>query len=98
MNDSKNNSCNGIKENNGKLRMKFGKQIQINKLILLRYGRLCSTSNDNSITIYEKYNFQIQTKIKLKSIIEDIVDLSGGLIVKKKMLVNYIFIEKKILN
>ena len=84
MYDSKKNSCNGIKENNDKLRMKFGKQIQINELILLRDGRLCSTSNDDTITIYDKYNYQIQTKIKLKSMIEDIVDLSGGLIVKQK--------------
>ena len=73
------------KNNNVKLQLKFGKQIKINKLILLSDGRLCSTSNDNSsFTIYDKYNYQIQSKIRLKSLIEDIVELYSDLIVKQK--------------
>ena len=94
MNGSKNNVDNGIRENNSKLQLKFEKQIQINKLILLSDGRLCSTSN-NSITIYNKDNYQIQTKIKLNSMIENIVELSGCLIVKQKHVYELYIYRKK---
>lgn len=63
MNVPKNNYYNGIKENNSKLQLKFGKQIQINELILLSDGRLCSTSNNNSITIYDKIIIKSKRKL-----------------------------------
>lgn len=63
MNVPKNNYYNGIKENNSKLQLKFGKQIQINELILLCDGRLCSTSNNNSITIYDKIIIKSKRKL-----------------------------------
>ena len=86
----------GIKKSNFKLKNKFEKKIEINNLILLSDGRLCSISNAcSSIFIYDKSSYQIQSKIKLKSLIEDIVELSGGLIVKQKYIYELYIFRKK---
>ena len=82
------------KNNNIKLRLKFEKQIKIDNLILLSDGRLCSTEK-SSITLYDKSNYQIQSKIKLKSLIEDIVELSSDLIVKQKNFYELYIFRKK---
>jgi hypothetical protein len=82
------------KNNNIKLRLKFEKQIKIDNLILLSDGRLCSTEV-SSINIYDKYSYQIQSKIKLKSLIEDIVELSSDLIVKQKNFYELFIFRKK---
>ena len=91
MNDSKNSNI--------KLQLKLEKKIKINNMILLTDGRLCSTSNeDSSITIYDKCSYQIQSKIRVKSVIEDIVELFNDLIVKQKDFISFMYLGKKILN
>jgi len=98
MDDSKKDPIIGIQKSNFKLKNKFEEKIKINNLILLSDGRLCFTTDyysNSSISIYDKYNYQIQSKIKLKSLIEDIVELSGGLIVKQKYIYELYIFRKK---
>ena len=54
----------------------------VNQIILLKDGRIASSSNDHNILIYNKENYSIELKIdKLDNIVFNILQINNGNII-----------------